>query len=815
MNRKVLKKALPFLMVLTLAGTTVFAEGDVSEASVQPLATEEPAEGGSKEASEESLEEDEIGGSEERPEESEAEASEESIEGDETDDSEEGIEKDETDDSVENVDGDETGTSEELPEIGEGNELEKGLGADGASGDEIVPDMGDELVGANVVYTSEEGFQFYFTWSGGVVISGYKQNVATLVIPAKLTYGNATYNVEGIGNGAFEDNTTITSVQIAEGLTYIGESAFYGCHNIQSVSFPQTLREIRSNAFSSSYGSLKRLVLPEGLIKIEELAFADQPLREGITFPSTLKQIGSSAFWQSEFPAAFLPSGLESIGEAAFGFNPELQTVIVPGSVKTIVDSAFKGCDRLSNVTLENGIQKIEGYAFAYDSNLKAIYIPESVTYIDYRSFWNSGLTTVYCERGSIADNTDYYGSNIEIVYGNLKVEAPTFREVDYIGGKDIAFTSATRDAVIYYSTNSSNITTNDECVANGGRAVLDGFNGTIYAKAYYSGQWSDVVSYVLKTDKVATPTISVSGNKVTINAPTSESTIYYTIDGSIPTVNNGIKGEGGSLSLDCFDGTVKAVAVKSGYTNSDVASYDVKAPQVETPTITVSGDKVTINAPTDGSTIYYTTDGSTPTVEKGIKGNGATVTLDSFAGTLKAIAVKNGCSNSAMARKVLVNSAKRRNVSFGVKGVFGGRNVTFSSELKGAKIYYSSKTSKLTTKDKCVNAGATQLFEDFYGTIYARTYYNGEWGNVCRLILKIPVVNAPTISVDRNGYATIRTTTPNCRIYYTTNGTTPSMSNGKLVASSYVRVYVGKGKTIKAMAVRSCFTNSKVTTYR
>lgn len=236
---------------------------------------------------------------------------------------------------------------------------------------------------------------------------------------------------------------------------------------------------------------------------------------------------------------------------------------------------------------------------------------------------------------------------------------------------------------------------------------------------------------------------------------------------------------------------------------------------KVATPTITVSGNKVTINASTSGSTIYYTTDGSTPTVEKGIKGSGTSVSLDCFAGTLKAIAVKSGCTNSDMARKVLVNSARSRNVSFGVKGVFGGRNVTFGSDTKGAKIYYSATTSKLTTKDKCVDAGSTVLFEDFYGTVYARTYYNGEWGNVCRLVLKIPVVNTPTVSVDSKGYATIRTTTPKSRIYYTTDGTTPSMSNGKMVSAPYVRVYVGKGKTVRAIAVRSCFTNSKVTTYK
>ncbi|MCC8097485.1 MAG: chitobiase/beta-hexosaminidase C-terminal domain-containing protein [Eubacterium sp.] len=126
----------------------------------------------------------------------------------------------------------------------------------------------------------------------------------------------------------------------------------------------------------------------------------------------------------------------------------------------------------------------------------------------------------------------------------------------------------------------------------------------------------------------------------------------------------------------------------------------------------------------------------------------------------------------------------------------------------------YSSTTSSLTTDDKCVSNGETVLFEDFYGTIYARAYYNGKWSNVSRLILKIPTINDPTITYS-GGKATIRTTTPSCYIYYTTDGTTPSITNGKkLCSNSYGQVTVSSGTTIKAIAVRSCFTNSEIVSY-
>ena len=251
-----------------------------------------------------------------------------------------------------------------------------------------------------------------------------------------------------------------------------------------------------------------------------------------------------------------------------------------------------------------------------------------------------------------------------------------------------------------------------------------------------------------------------------------------------------------------------------ASYTWTDIRAELIPDTWVSIPFISKSGDKLLIIPTTPGSTIYYTTDGSTPTMANGVKVSGSSATVDTFSGHLKAIAVKNGYA-SGVAKLTLLNATKERNVSFGVKGAFGGRNVTFNSDLKGAKIYYSAATSTLTTKDKCVDVGETVLFEDFYGTIYARTYKDGQWGNVCRLILKIPTVNTPSITSAGNGKVKITTTTPNCIIYYTTDGSTPSPTNGRRVSSSSTVISVGAGKTVKAIAVRSCFTNSKVVTYK
>ena len=305
------------------------------------------------------------------------------------------------------------------------------------------------------------------------------------------------------------------------------------------------------------------------------------------------------------------------------------------------------------------------------------------------------------------------------------------------IGGRNVTFNTDTKDAVIYYSDKSSNLTTADTCVKPGETVLFENFYGTIYTKAYVNGQWSNVSRLILKIPVVNKPVITSKDGVVTIRTTTPDSYIYYTTDGSTPSPTNGTRlaKSGGSFTAPA-NCTVKAIAVRSCFTNSEVVSANVTAKKLGAP-------------------------------------------------------------------------------SFAVKGVIGGREVTFDSTEAQGEIYYSFTTSNITTKDLHVKPGEKVLFQNYYGTVYAKTYVNGQWSNVSRLIMKIPVVNKPTITEAGDGKVKISTSTPNCAIYYTTDGSTPSPTNGTRINSSSSIVTVGSGKTVKAIAVRSCFTNSDVVTYR
>ncbi|OMD33706.1 hypothetical protein BSK56_33910, partial [Paenibacillus borealis] len=104
-----------------------------------------------------------------------------------------------------------------------------------------------------------------------------------------------------------------------------------------------------------------------------------------------------------------------------------------------------------------------------------------------------------------------------------------------------------------------------------------------------------------------------------TLSSATSGAVIYYTTDGTTPTISSTLYS--GAITLTSAK-TIKAIAVKPGMTDSTVLSesYTITAQQVAAPTANpaggevASGTEVTLSSATSGAVIYYTTDGTTPT---------------------------------------------------------------------------------------------------------------------------------------------------------------------------------------------------------
>ena len=94
--------------------------------------------------------------------------------------------------------------------------------------------------------------------------------------------------------GSFAEDSGITSVIIPEGVTDIGEIAFYGCASLREVVFPSSLRYIREEAFGET--AITEALLPAGLELIEEKAFFSCESLRRIEVPGSSTAINSDAF---------------------------------------------------------------------------------------------------------------------------------------------------------------------------------------------------------------------------------------------------------------------------------------------------------------------------------------------------------------------------------------------------------------------------------------------------------------------------------------------------------------------------------------
>ena len=337
---------------------------------------------------------------------------------------------------------------------------------------------------------------------------------------------------------------------------------------------------------------------------------------------------------------------------------------------------------------------------------------------------------------------------------------------------------------------------------------------------------------YVAPKPAVATPVFSIAGGeveegtKVTLSCATEGATIYYTTDGTTPTKSSAVYN--GAITVDKAM-TIKAMAAKEGnYTDSEVASaaFTIKPREiVATPAFSVAGGDyyepvtVTISCATDGATVYYTTEGTTPTTSS-TKYSGA-ITISSTT-TLKAIAAKAGYyTNSAVAEasyRIIAKDVVATPVISPAGGeVEEGTKVTITCATEGATVYYTTDGTTPTTSSAVYNGAITV---NSAMTIKAMATKSGNYINSsvatatftikAREIVAVPVFSIAGGEVEEGTKVTITCATEGAIIYYTTDGTEPTTSSEVYSGA----ITITEDVTIKAMAAKSgYYTNSAVVT--
>ena len=252
---------------------------------------------------------------------------------------------------------------------------------------------------ANSTYYSINGIKYKITDSTAVVIGNtLDDSVKSVTIPSSITIDSIKYNVTAIGNSAFSGCNNLDTVIISDSIKSIGKSAFKRCYNLLAITIPNSVTSIGDEAFFGC-GKLDSITIPDSIVTIGKSTFYECSGLKSVTIPESATVIGEKAFFGcSSLDSITIPDSVKTIGDYAFADCFMLVSADIPGSVTSIGDYAFKNCFRSasSTVTIPNSVTSIGAGAFYQCSGLTAVVIPESVTSISNYAFnYCAGLTSV------------------------------------------------------------------------------------------------------------------------------------------------------------------------------------------------------------------------------------------------------------------------------------------------------------------------------------------------------------------------------------------------------------------------------------
>ena len=205
--------------------------------------------------------------------------------------------------------------------------------------------------------------------------------------------------VTSIGEDAFCWCDLLKSITIPEGVTSIGSHAFYGCDSLKEVYISDIAAWCAidfgdSTANPLYYGALylngelvTLLEIPDGVTGIGDYAFYNCSSLTSITIPDSVTSIGSSAFyWCTSLKSITIGDSLTSIGKLAFYRCGSLESITISNGLTSIDDGAFYGCSSLTSIIIP-GVTSIGDSAFYRCFSLKSITIGDSLTSIGDHAF--------------------------------------------------------------------------------------------------------------------------------------------------------------------------------------------------------------------------------------------------------------------------------------------------------------------------------------------------------------------------------------------------------------------------------------------
>jgi hypothetical protein len=169
-------------------------------------------------------------------------------------------------------------------------------------------------------------------------------------------------------------------VTIPEGVTSIGDAAFYMCKDIEKVTVPDSVTSIDEGAFMNC-AKLREINIPNSVATIGDQAFLDCKSLANIIIPDDTKIEGDMAFSGCKKLAD--PNGFVIVQGVLYNYYGTDTVVTIPDGVTHIGRFAFTDCHELESVMIPDSVTSIGYYAFRMCLNLTRVTIPGSVTHIE------------------------------------------------------------------------------------------------------------------------------------------------------------------------------------------------------------------------------------------------------------------------------------------------------------------------------------------------------------------------------------------------------------------------------------------------
>lgn len=264
--------------------------------------------------------------------------------------------------------------------------------------------------GDNISWRITDSYTLFIDGTGDMY-SFAKESTPWNFYSENLTGAFVSDGITSIGDYAFYNCKNIKSVALSTVLVKVGAYAFYGCESLTEISIPETVYSVSEKAF---YGckSLENVVLPEtttilgngvfagcsGLVSAEikgdVISVADSMFADCenlITFKSAndIRTVGEKAFYNCKKLSSFYGSNIHTMGKNAFALCEGLVQIRL-SCLDEIPASAFRGCKNLTSVAFSNSLETLGVAAFLGCTSLESVVLPKSVTTVNAGAFGGS-----------------------------------------------------------------------------------------------------------------------------------------------------------------------------------------------------------------------------------------------------------------------------------------------------------------------------------------------------------------------------------------------------------------------------------------